>query len=139
MQAFEEAIQAMDIEPEGCLLLQNTLYPDDVESTAYRGPSTVIKTHHNVGGLPEKMKMGILEPFRLLFKDEVRSLRRELVSGPWSCNSDFGRGDSREFRDFMATMIKSVKHLLYCCQMFGLLVSWVTTARMRMLLFFVQW
>jgi len=60
------------------MLLQGTLYPDVIESTSFRGPSTVIKTHHNVGGLPENMKMELIEPLRLLFKDEVRALGQEL-------------------------------------------------------------
>merc|ERR550525_1972265 len=75
---FEQAVQELGLKAEQCLLLQGTLYPDVIESTSYRGPSTTIKTHHNVGGLPERMKMGILEPLRLLFKDEVRALGREL-------------------------------------------------------------
>jgi GMP synthase (glutamine-hydrolysing) len=59
-------------------LLQGTLYPDVIESAPVRGPSTTIKTHHNVGGLPERMKLKLLEPFRELFKDEVRAVGREL-------------------------------------------------------------
>merc|ERR1719252_37596 len=65
-----------------CLLLQGTLYPDVIESTSYKGPSTVIKSHHNVGGLPARMKMKILEPLRLLFKDEVRTLGKQLGLPP---------------------------------------------------------
>jgi GMP synthase (glutamine-hydrolysing) len=55
-------------------LVQGTLYPDVIESVSFKGPSAVIKTHHNVGGLPEKMKMALCEPLRELFKDEVREV-----------------------------------------------------------------
>jgi GMP synthase (glutamine-hydrolysing) len=55
-------------------LAQGTLYPDVIESTSFRGPSATIKTHHNVGGLPERMHLKLLEPFRELFKDEVRAV-----------------------------------------------------------------
>ncbi len=59
-------------------LAQGTLYPDVIESVSFKGPSDVIKSHHNVGGLPEKMDLELLEPFRELFKDEVREIGREL-------------------------------------------------------------
>ena len=59
-------------------LAQGTLYPDVIESVSFKGPSATIKTHHNVGGLPEKMKFELIEPLRELFKDEVRLVGREL-------------------------------------------------------------
>ncbi|HEX7152751.1 MAG TPA: glutamine-hydrolyzing GMP synthase [Thermoanaerobaculia bacterium] len=59
-------------------LVQGTLYPDVIESVSIKGPSAVIKTHHNVGGLPEKMGLQLIEPVRELFKDEVRQLGLEL-------------------------------------------------------------
>src|SRR5882724_8347576 len=59
-------------------LVQGTLYPDVIESVSVKGPSATIKTHHNVGGLPERMKLKLIEPLRWLFKDEVRELGREL-------------------------------------------------------------
>ena len=59
-------------------LVQGTLYPDVIESISFKGPSATIKTHHNVGGLPTKMRLRLVEPLRELFKDEVRVLGKEL-------------------------------------------------------------
>jgi GMP synthase (glutamine-hydrolysing) len=58
-------------------LVQGTLYPDVIESVSHKGPSATIKSHHNVGGLPEKMQLKLIEPLRELFKDEVRALGAE--------------------------------------------------------------
>ena len=64
--------------PDARYLAQGTLYPDVIESVSIKGPSAVIKTHHNVGGLPERLGFELIEPVRELFKDEVRLLGAEL-------------------------------------------------------------
>ena len=76
----EEAqkLQAGEAHGEIGYLVQGTLYPDVIESVSVKGPSATIKTHHNVGGLPEKMPFGLIEPLRDLFKDEVRRIGKEL-------------------------------------------------------------
>ncbi|MEW6430366.1 MAG: glutamine-hydrolyzing GMP synthase [Myxococcota bacterium] len=72
---FEEAAKEFT---DAKFLAQGTLYPDVIESVSTRGPSATIKSHHNVGGLPERMHLTLIEPLRELFKDEVRVLGREL-------------------------------------------------------------
>jgi GMP synthase (glutamine-hydrolysing) len=74
----EEARKIEELEEEVDWLVQGTLYPDVIESRPVRGPSQVIKSHHNVGGLPEKMKLKLIEPLKDLFKDEVRKIGRDL-------------------------------------------------------------
>ncbi|MBL7719024.1 MAG: glutamine-hydrolyzing GMP synthase [Flavipsychrobacter sp.] len=70
----EEAIELKDVS----FLGQGTIYPDVIESLSVHGPSATIKSHHNVGGLPEKMNLRLVEPLRYLFKDEVRRIGREM-------------------------------------------------------------
>ena len=76
IEVFEEEAKRLG---NFTFLAQGTLYPDVIESVSFKGgPSAIIKSHHNVGGLPEKMQLKLLEPFRELFKDEVRALGREM-------------------------------------------------------------
>jgi len=77
IDVFEHA--AKEVGPDVGFLVQGTLYPDVIESTSpFGGPSATIKTHHNVGGLPERLPFKLIEPLRELFKDEVRQVGREL-------------------------------------------------------------
>lgn len=75
IEVFDDAAKSI---PNVTHLVQGTLYPDVIESVSVKGPSATIKSHHNVGGLPETMKLKLIEPFRELFKDEVRGVGREL-------------------------------------------------------------
>src|SRR6185295_6211740 len=75
IEVFEEA--ARELGPVE-FLAQGTLYLDLIESTSHKGPSAVIKTHHNVGGLPDRMRLKLVEPLRELFNDEVRKVGREI-------------------------------------------------------------
>jgi GMP synthase (glutamine-hydrolysing) len=70
IEVFDEEAKKVE---NAAFLVQGTLYPDVIESVSHKGPSAVIKSHHNVGGLPEKMRMKLVEPLRELFKDEVRA------------------------------------------------------------------
>ncbi len=79
IELFEEESEA---HPDFQWLGQGTIYPDVIESVSVHGPSVTIKSHHNVGGLPEKLKLKIVEPLRSLFKDEVRRVGRELNVSP---------------------------------------------------------
>lgn len=80
IEVFDEATDsiAAQLGKKPRFLAQGTLYPDVIESVSFRGPSATIKTHHNVGGLPEDLGFELIEPFRELFKDEVRAVGREL-------------------------------------------------------------
>jgi GMP synthase (glutamine-hydrolysing) len=75
IEVFEEEADKIG---EVRFLAQGTLYPDVIESTSFKGPSATIKSHHNVGGLPEEMNLQLIEPLRELFKDEVRRIGKEL-------------------------------------------------------------
>jgi len=75
IDVFDEAVKN---DGDVKYLAQGTLYPDVIESISFKGPSATIKSHHNVGGLPEKMNLDLIEPVRELFKDEVRSVGRKL-------------------------------------------------------------
>lgn len=76
IDVFEDVASKLDPSPK--FLLQGTLYPDVIESVSYKGPSATIKTHHNVGGLKDAMKLELIEPLRELFKDEVRAMGLQL-------------------------------------------------------------
>ena len=81
IETFEAEVRKLAADGKGAptFLAQGTLYPDVIESVSFSGgPSVTIKSHHNVGGLPERMNMKLVEPLRELFKDEVRALGREL-------------------------------------------------------------
>jgi len=76
IRVFEDTVRKNRLKAR--FLAQGTLYPDVIESVSFKGPSKKIKTHHNVGGLPERLKFRLIEPLRELFKDEVRKIGAEL-------------------------------------------------------------
>ncbi|HEX7487378.1 MAG TPA: glutamine-hydrolyzing GMP synthase [Anaeromyxobacteraceae bacterium] len=79
IEVFDEEVERLAVHgARAKFLVQGTLYPDVIESVSFKGPSATIKSHHNVGGLPDRMKLGLVEPLRELFKDEVRRLGLEL-------------------------------------------------------------
>jgi GMP synthase (glutamine-hydrolysing) len=75
IEVFEDEAKKVQ---DAAFLVQGTLYPDVIESVSHKGPSAVIKSHHNVGGLPERMHLKLIEPLRELFKDEVRAAGEQL-------------------------------------------------------------
>lgn len=76
IEVFDKSIKNLKLSAD--FLAQGTLYPDVIESISLRGENVTIKSHHNVGGLPEKMKLKLVEPVRELFKDEVRAIGRQM-------------------------------------------------------------
>jgi GMP synthase (glutamine-hydrolysing) len=144
IQVFEEQAKRIG---DVSFLAQGTIYPDRIESQSVRGPSAVIKTHHNVGGLPEVMKLQLVEPLKELFKDEVRSLGRELgldttfvnrhpFPGPGLAVRILGGcfrrptpSSSRRSKR-RACMIRYPRRSLFSCQ-FNRLESWVMTGPTR--------
>jgi GMP synthase (glutamine-hydrolysing) len=76
IEVFDKSIKKLKLSAD--FLAQGTLYPDVIESISLRGENVTIKSHHNVGGLPEKMKLKLVEPVRELFKDEVRAIGRQM-------------------------------------------------------------
>lgn len=84
IEVFDDAVKNLETEFGSFVYLaQGTLYPDIIESISVRGPAATIKSHHNVGGLPEKMKLQLIEPLRELFKDEVRQAGLALGMSKW--------------------------------------------------------
>nr|HMU02487.1 glutamine-hydrolyzing GMP synthase [Saprospiraceae bacterium] len=83
IEIFEDESHAL---PEVKWLGQGTIYPDVIESVSVHGPSVTIKSHHNVGGLPDILKLQLVEPLRMLFKDEVRKVGAELGVPPHLLN-----------------------------------------------------
>lgn len=84
IDVFDDAVKQLETEFGAFVYLaQGTLYPDIIESVSVRGPAATIKSHHNVGGLPEKMKLRLIEPLKELFKDEVRQAGLALGMSQW--------------------------------------------------------
>ncbi len=123
-RVFIEVFEAEAKKVEGAKhLVQGTLYPDVIESVSFKGPSALIKTHHNVGGLPERMNLSLIEPLRELFKDEVREvgaamgmphhvLWRHPFPGPGlaiRCLGEISEEKLRILRDADAVWIDSIR------------------------------
>ena len=118
IEVFEEEARKLRRRRGAEFLVQGTLYPDVIESVSVRGPSATIKTHHNVGGLPERMQLALVEPLRELFKDEVREVGRKLglpealvgrhpFPGPGPRDPRDRRGHARAARDRCAAPTRS--------------------------------
>lgn len=85
IEEFDAAIKELGFSPANCLLLQGTIYPDILESELNRRNKLPVKSHHNVGGLPDKLDYELIEPVRYLFKEEVRALGRLLKLSDYTC------------------------------------------------------
>ncbi|MBL7789652.1 MAG: glutamine-hydrolyzing GMP synthase [Chitinophagales bacterium] len=108
IEVFEEEAKKID---NAQYLAQGTIYPDVIESLSVNGPSATIKSHHNVGGLPEKLGLKIVEPLRLLFKDEVRRVGKDLGVPPHILNRHPFPGPGLGIRIIGEVNAKNVKLL----------------------------
>jgi len=159
IEVFERA--AADLEGIR-FLAQGTLYPDVIESVSWKGPAATIKSHHNVGGLPERMYLELIEPLRELFKDEVRTLGRAMACRRLSsiairfpgpalrsassarCLPNVSKFCARPMSSWwtrsavLACTTTSGKHSRCCCQS-APSASWETSERTRIRLPYARW